>query len=84
MTHQKPQRAHLGSDGGGVGFVPMLQLQMDGVRLMGAQTARVTLEAAMMLFDVPYHRLGLLLLNVASGTLKLRLAFLLFCKICYD
>ena len=62
-----------------MGLVPMLQLQMNGVRLMAAQTARVTFEAAMMLFDVPNHRLGLLLLDVASRTLKLRLTFLLLC-----
>ena len=65
--------AFLGREMGGVGLVPMIELQVDRVSLFAAQGARVATESAMMLFDVPNHRLRLRLNDFATRTLELRL-----------
>ena len=65
----------LGAEMRGVSRIPVLQLQMDGMRLFAAQGARVPTESAMMFLDVTNHGFALRLHEVATRTLKSLFAF---------
>ena len=68
----------LAAEVAGVAGVPVVELEVDGVRLLSAEGASVSPEAAVNFLDVPDDGFALRLDDVAPRTLELPFALLRF------